>query len=145
MSGFALAADELPFKAHSTGVVTTTGVKFEGGELVEIYTHQTGTGEATRLGRYTAAGDATLHQASQIVTGTWTLTAANGDLLFGTLVGGVGSVPTQGIGTYTVAGGTGRFQGATGSFQQVITFAGPPAAVVPYSDVLEGTIFFGPQ
>jgi hypothetical protein len=38
--------------------------------------------------------------------------------------------------------GTGRFQGATGYYEQIITFALPPGTVEvdAYTDVLEGTI-----
>jgi hypothetical protein len=52
-----------------------------------------------------------------------TLTAANGDTLVLSMVGRGGSDPTHGFGTSTVVGGTGRFQGTTGSYEQAITFA----------------------
>ena len=51
-------------------------------------------------------------------SGSFTLTAANGDTLFGTSTG-LGTV-VDGIAyiheTHTVTGGTGRFAGATGTF-----------------------------
>ena len=50
--------------------------------------------------------------------GSFTLTAANGDTLFGTSTG-LGTV-VDGIAyiqeTHTITGGTGRFAGATGTF-----------------------------
>ena len=70
-----------------------------------------------------------------------TLTAANGDMLVLSMVGRGGSDPTHGFGTSTVVGGTGQFQGTTGSYEQAITFALlPPAEVNPYTDRIEGTI-----
>jgi hypothetical protein len=67
-------------------------------------------------------------------------------MLFLTMSGG-GTDPTHGLGTFTFVGGTGRFQGATGSYQQTITFAVNPATVpvVAYTEVLEGTISSGGQ
>ena len=69
------------------------------------------------------------------------LTAANGDVLFVTFVG-FGIDETHGGGNMTIVGGTGRFQGATGHYTQLITFSDPPGTQhsVSYTDVLEGTI-----
>jgi hypothetical protein len=80
------------------------------------------------------------------VLGTATITAANGDKLFLTS-GGVGIDTTHGLGTFTVVGGTGRFQGATGTYQQIITFAakGIVEGSIAYTEVLEGTISSGGQ
>jgi hypothetical protein len=78
--------------------------------------------------------------------GTWTLTAANGDMLFLAMErNGIDS--THGGGTFTVVGGTGRFQGASGSYEQIITFAVPlgTSDSIPYTDVLTGTISAGHQ
>jgi hypothetical protein len=60
---------------------------------------------------------------------------------------GYGIDKTHGAGTFTVVGDTGRFRGATGYYQQAITFAFPAGTsdVVPYTEVLEGTISFGPN
>jgi hypothetical protein len=62
-------------------------------------------------------------------------------------MGGHGIDPTHGAGTFTVVGGTGRFQGATGSYEQIITFAVPlgTSDSIPYTDVLTGTISAGRQ
>jgi hypothetical protein len=98
-----------------------------------------GEGEATHLGHFTV----TAHVVADPVTGSWMLTAANGDVLFVTFVG-FGIDETHGGGDMTIVGGTGRFQGATGEYTQVITFSATPGTeTVDYTDVLEGTISFG--
>ena len=131
-------AKETPFKGQSGGVVTTTGFDPITGT---VYTHAEGKGQATLLGAFTVAGDTTIHLATGIVEGTWTLTSANGDMLFLTMEGG-GIDPTHGSGVFTIVGGTGRFEGATGSYLQTITFAAPggSAPVIGYTEVFEGTI-----
>ena len=143
LSSPATAGESVPFKGKSSGVITTVG--FDPVALI-VYTHQTGEGEATHLGHFTVTGDAKVFLPAGNVVGTWTLTAANGDMLFGTMVAG-GIDPTHGFGTFTIVGGTGRFVGATGEYQQSITFGVPPPfpTVVPYTDMLEGTISFGHQ
>ncbi len=76
-------------------------------------------GEATHVGRYENA--MTLQYFPQDhVTGSGTLTAANGDKLFWIRADHV----------FTFTGGTGRFAGATGGF--VITH--PPAVITPAGD-----------
>ena len=77
------------------------------------YTRVEGKGHATPLGRFTVTGDVAVDVATGIPLGTWTLTTANGDMLYLTMVGS-GIDPTHGFGAFTVVGGTGRFQGATG-------------------------------
>ena len=80
-----------------------------------------------------------------VAIGNWTYVTANGDKLFVHMVGSGGADPLHGVGTFTITGGTGRFRGASGSYQQIITFAAPPAEtpVVAFSDVLyNGTISY---
>ncbi len=142
LSGPAIAGKLVPFKGKSSGVITTVGFDPVNGI---VYTHASGEGEATLLGRFSVTGDVAIDVAAGIVLGTWRLTAANGDVLFLTMKGG-GIDPTHGFGTFIIVGGTGRFQGATGYYEQIITFgAPPPTTVVSYTDVLEGAISFGPQ
>jgi hypothetical protein len=139
LSGPVSAAEkQVPFKGASSGVVTTLGFDPVAGI---VYTRLDGEGQATHLGRFTVTGEVAVDVATGIPLGTWTLTAANGDMLFLTM-GGHGIDPTHGFGAFTVAGGTGRFQGATGYYEQIITFAVPPGTVdsTAYTDVLEGTI-----
>ena len=145
LSGPATAGEQVPFKGQSSGVVTTVGFDPVAGI---VYVHGVGEGEATHLGHFSVTGDVKIHLATGIVLGTYTLTAANGDMLFLTMSGG-GTDPTHGFGTFTFVGGTGRFQGATGSYQQTIAFAaqGLPGTsqTIPYTEVLEGTISSGHQ
>jgi hypothetical protein len=144
LSGPALAAGQLvPFKGRSSGVVTAVGFD----PVARIaYTHVAGEGQATHLGHFTVTGDVAVDVATGNARGTWTVTAANGDMLFLTMVGN-GIDPTHGGGTFTIVGGMGRFQRATGSYQQIITFSIPlgTSDSIPYTDVLEGTIIFGRQ
>ena len=137
LSGSAAAEKQVPFKGGSSGVVTAVGFDPVKGIA---YTHVAGEGQATHLGHFTVTGDVAVHVATGIPTGTWTLIAANGDMLFLEMTGS-GIDPTHGFGEFTVVGGTGRFEGATG-YYETITFAVPPgtADVIPYTDVLEGTI-----
>jgi hypothetical protein len=82
--------------------------------------HLTGTGNATHLGHYTATFDfrVDLRTPTSPAVGSFTLTAANGDTIFGDLLGrasisnGIATV----VETATITGGTGRFADATGSF-----------------------------
>ena len=141
LSGPAMAAgNQVPFKARSSGVVTTAG--FDPVAGIE-YLHVEGQGQATHLGHFTQTGDAAADVVTGNVRGTWTLTAANGDMLFLEMTG-YGIDPTHGAGTFTIVSGTGRFQGASGSYQQIITFVSEPGgADTTFTDVLAGMIAFG--
>jgi len=67
--------------------------------------------------------------------------AANGGQRFLTLEA-YGIDANLGFGTFTVVGGAGRFQVASGCYEQIITFAGPPGSSdpVPSPDVIAVTI-----
>jgi hypothetical protein len=139
LSGLATAAGKpVPFKGRSSGVVTTVGI-----DAGVAHTHVEGEGQATHLGHFTVTGDVDLDLATGLPEGTWTLTAANGDMLF-LEMDGHGIDPLHGFGAFTVVGGTGRFEGATGYYEQIITFGVEPGTTesTPYTDVLEGTISF---
>jgi len=138
LSGPASAAgQQVPFKGRSSGVVTTVGFDPVAGILS---TRLAGEGQTTHLGRFTVNGYAAIEVATGLVQGTFTLTAANGDMLF-LLMSGGGIDAIHGFGTFTVVGGTGRFQGATGHYEQAITFATPPGPTqIAYIDALDGTI-----
>jgi hypothetical protein len=144
LSAPAMAADkQVPFKGQSSGVVKAVGFDPVAGIA---YTRVEGEGQATHLGRFTVAADVAVDVATGIPQGTWTLTAANGDKLF-LAMGGHGIDQTHGFGAFTVVGGTGRFEGSTGHYEQIITFAVPLGSSdsIPYTDVLKGTIFVGQQ
>jgi hypothetical protein len=113
----AVAADghgQLPFHGTLEGTDTDT-VSFP-----FLFVHLTGTGNATQLGNYTAIFDfrVDLRTPTSPAVGSFTLTAANGDSVFGDLIGrasianGIATI----VETATITGGTGRFADATGSF-----------------------------
>ena len=82
--------------------------------------HSEGSGNATQLGRYTDASDATIDLQTNMGTEQETLTAANGDLLFvyttaqATPIGNGETLSV--VESSTITGGTGRFEGASGSY-----------------------------
>jgi len=137
------AGQQVPFKGRSSGVVTVTNIAYP-----FVTTRVVGEGEATHLGHFTLTAEAVVDVSlpGAPAAGSWTLIAANGDQLSVTFVA-IGIDPTHGHGDFTVVGGTGRFQGATGSYTQLITFATPPGSSpsTAYTDMLEGTISFGHQ
>src|SRR5712692_5116253 len=143
LSGPATAGELVPFKGQSSWVITTVG--FDPVKGI-VYTHETGEGESTHLGHFTVTGDAAVYiflPPPGIVVGTYTFTAANGDKLFAILAAHAGVDVLHGEGTVTVVGGTGRFQGATGSWQELTAFAVNPAtvAVVAFTNLFyNGTI-----
>jgi len=138
LSGPATAAEkQVPFKGGSSGVVTT--VRFDPVAGI-AYVRVEGKGQATHLGRFTVTADVAVDVATGIPKGTWTLTAANGDMLFLTMVG-YGIDAAHGFGAFTVVGGTGRFEEATRYYEQIITFCPETSDTTqPYTDVLNGTI-----
>jgi len=140
MAGPATAGNAVPFKGQSSGVVTVVG--FDPVEGL-AYNRVEGAGQATHLGRFTVTGDVAVDVVTGIPQGTWTLTAANGDMLSLTM-GGYGIDETHGFGAFTVVGGTGRFEGATGYYEQIITFAVPLGTSdrISYTDVFKGTISY---
>jgi hypothetical protein len=88
-------------------------------------------GNATHLGRFTATTEDSVNIATTQSTGTFNLTAANGDRIFTTTVGQETGFQPPNVSfvtqTATIVGGTGRFAGATGTFTvefaQTIDFA----------------------
>ena len=77
-----------------------------------------GTGLATHVGRFDLVEENNL-DGFPIITGTATITAANGDQIFAThtgLIQIVGDGIAQVDSEFIITGGTGRFTGATGSF-----------------------------
>lgn len=131
------AGKQVPFKGRSSGVVTTVSVD---PVAALAYTHVRGEGHATHLGHFTQVGDATVDLLTGAARGTWTLIAANGDMLFLTMEA-YGVDPLNGVGSFTITGGTGRFAGATGSYEQIIVFdSAPGASDAAFTDTLTGTI-----
>jgi hypothetical protein len=100
--------DELrPLRGHVDEVIIDATPVPEGLQVTA-----TGEGQATHLGRFTRLGMVVVHPDGS-AEGTIMFTAANGDQLFGDIVG----LPTTTAsisGTYTFTGGTGRFRNASG-------------------------------
>jgi hypothetical protein len=109
------AADEsAPFKGSYQGVDTTVPQLLP----IVIATVQAA-GSATHLGNFTFTEVATVNIATGLGSGVFVFTAANGDTVFGTITGHATFMPPNTLAiaeTATITGGTGRFAGATGSF-----------------------------
>jgi hypothetical protein len=103
----AMAGDLVPFKGKEAGVITSLSFHFP----FDVKS-QTAEGEATQVGHYTLTGSFVVDVRFGTGAGTFTMTAANGDLLFLDMEAHV--IPTdltKTVSTYTVTGGTGRFAG----------------------------------
>lgn len=140
LSNWAMAAGkQVPFKGLSSGFVKIESIDL--GAMV-AHTSVEAQGQATHLGRFTATAVADIDLTNGDAHGSWTLTAANGDLLFLDFEASAGSDATHGVAAFTITGGTGRFEGASGFYEQRITFDVPPGSVerAAFTDVLEGKI-----
>lgn len=106
---------------HIEGVLSATesGTPQPGTPIV--VRHLVGEGNASHLGHFTVSGVFTLNLATASGSGVATYTAANGDVLTASTTGQ--AVVAQGIAvvteTVTITGGTGRFEGATGTMTVV--------------------------
>ena len=106
------AGDQVPFKA-------SFNTQFQSVlEFPFLHLTVTGQGNASHLGATTAVTtDQLVNVLDGSATATYTLTGANGDTVILALVFQATNIPggVTFAGTYAVAGGTGRFAGATGS------------------------------
>jgi hypothetical protein len=134
----AMAGDQVPYKGEEVGVVTKGAFQFP-------FAHEStvAEGEATHIGHYTLTGDFVVDVRLGTATGVFTLTAANGDKLFLQMEGhAVPTDRTKTVANFTVTGGTGRFEGATGSFtaENQFDFAVNLPFPNPYVAEIEGAI-----
>jgi hypothetical protein len=108
----------VPFKGRLEGVVTTTPVQPPQPPLMSVEVE--GTGNATHLGRFTWVATLVANNATGKAAGSYQFPAANGDVLFTHFVGLGKPTETPGVlsivDDVTITGGTGRFAGATGTF-----------------------------
>jgi len=114
LTGSAAAGEQVPLKGGYEGE--------DIGTLVAppiVSAKVTAAGRATLLGRFTYVQVVTVNTATGMGSGSFQITAANGDTVYGSVVGqarmtapGVLTI----LETATIEGGTGRFEGATGSF-----------------------------
>ena len=85
-----------------------------------LFVDTTGSGEATHLGQFTVTWEFTVNLLNGAGIGSAHFIAANGDSVFTESLGQGDPTETPGINrvveTHTITGGTGRFDGATGSF-----------------------------
>jgi hypothetical protein len=111
----AAAADQVPLTGSETGTFQILGPCETSGIVVDV----TGTGHATQVGRYSVHYRECFDPATGAVTGgSFTLTAASGDTLFGTYGGRALPTGDSDVVAYdnpgVITGGTGRFAGASG-------------------------------
>jgi hypothetical protein len=110
------ARDQVPFRGTVSGSVTSITVLDECNQLVEVVNG----GNATHLGRFTGTAQFVVDICNLTYVGSYVFTAANGDSISGPFVGTL--TPTDVPGVFDnsesafITGGTGRFAGATGSF-----------------------------
>ena len=118
IAGPLVAAEQVPFKGTLDATVTVTPVPGSPPTIVDVLVE--GSGNATHLGKFTFDIPHRVNRATRTASGSYHFTAANGDMLSADFSGQ--SMPTATLGvisiteTATITGGTGRFDGATGSF-----------------------------
>ena len=111
-------AEQRPFSASLAGNASLSGT----GDPCVLQNNETATGTGTHVGRFRWESEELANfcanPAGVAVIGSFMITAANGDLLFGvyTTLGEFDAAGNLIIhGTYELDGGTGRFVDATGS------------------------------
>jgi hypothetical protein len=139
----AAVGEERPFKASLTGNAHLSPTD----DPFVLRNDETGMGTATHLGAFTWA-DVEFADFDEIpggvaVSASFTMTAANGDQLYGTFES-VGYFDEDGNlvihGEYQFTGGTGRFADATGSGDiDAIAYLSPG---LPFEGTFTGTIDF---
>jgi hypothetical protein len=114
--GRSSAASLVPFKGTFSAIGTAADVP--GDRCPALTVHIEGTGTATHLGSLTTVQSHCVEPSSFAFTnGQFTITAANGDQLFGIYQGEFLPLEPPVFtldGRFTFTGGTGRFDGATG-------------------------------
>ena len=116
------SAVERPFAINGSGVATL--ITDPAGNPIGAVA--TGAGTATHLGQWTVTGNPKYTPDSNGVihsSGEATLTAANGDKLVFTIDGILDPVAGIDQGVFHIVGGTGRFEGASGSANFVVTLS----------------------
>src|SRR5688572_5523034 len=101
-------AKEVPMKGSGSGIITALTPGPSGVEITAV-----GDGEATQLGKFSRQEQILLDPATGTFSGTIRFTAADGAELNCNFAGAF-TGPNTASGTYTLTGGTGRFEGASG-------------------------------
>jgi len=113
------SAVERPFALKGTGVATL--ITDDAGHLVGAI--PTGSGTATHLGQWTVSGTVAYTPDNNGVlhsSGDATILAANGDKLYVRIDGILDPIAAIDQGTFYFAGGTGKFEGASGAANFVV-------------------------
>lgn len=120
LAGPVSAGDQVPFRGSMSGTATITPIS---PPIVSVLLETSGT--ASQLGRFTLEAPHIVNQATLTAEGTYVFTAADGSTLTASLSGSATLVAPGQLAiaeTGTITGGTGRFEGATGSFSTDRTF-----------------------
>jgi len=114
-----VSAVERPFALRGTGVATL--ITDESGHLVGAI--PTGSGTATHLGQWTVTGNVKYTPVDGVLksSGEATITASDGDKLQIVIDGILDPVAAMDQGVFHIVGGTGRFEGATGDANFVVS------------------------
>jgi hypothetical protein len=137
-SGSAGAAEQAPFRGVWSGQTVSA---IPGGDNVVLVTSR-GTGQATHLGRFSMESPHLTNLLTLEVVGEQIFTGANGDSISALISGqfvetSVGTL--EAILSGVITGGTGRFVGASGSYDFVIT-ARPAPYGFDSTAIFAGTI-----
>lgn len=120
LAGPVSAGDQVPFRGSMSGTATITPLD---PPIVSVLLETSGT--ASQLGRFTLEAPHIVNQALLTAVGTYVFTAADGSTLTATLSGSASLVAPGQLSiaeTGIITGGTGRFEGATGTFSTERTF-----------------------
>jgi hypothetical protein len=132
----AMAKDQVPFRGSLDGDVTVAPV-----DPPIFAVNIDGSGTANHLGRFVVSIPHLVNRATRSAVGTYTFTAANGDTLTADFTGQSAPTDTPGVlaivEVATITGGTGRFDGATGSFTVTRLY---DTAAGTTSGTFEGTV-----
>jgi hypothetical protein len=122
LAGPAAAGEQVPFQGSMEGM----RVSFVPLEPPFMLATVVITGQSTQLGKYDLVITAIANPQAMMAEGTYEFVAANGDTVTADFIGAGGPTEIPGvvlrIETATITGGTGRFAGATGSFEVVRLF-----------------------
>ncbi len=112
----AAASDMVPFNGTVSGnIISTTPV-----DECHVLSDAVNGGIALQLGHFTGTAQFLLNVCDLSYVGSYTFTGANGDSISGPFFGQLTPTPTPGVFDNTetafITSGTGRFAGATGTF-----------------------------
>jgi hypothetical protein len=120
LAGPATAQHQVPFHGVFEGDYTVTPIPNT--PTARLVVSASGTG--SQVGAFELEIPHVVNFATASATGSYLMTAANGDMVLGTFTGHATPIGTDGryamlVEEVTITGGTGRFAGATGSFTAV--------------------------